>query len=99
MNVRLCPTSALMASASIPWAHSGASARLATPQTSAEPPVWVRQGISASGGCQLPFSTSQLLPVEHLYYGAMEYTFYLNDAIPLNNVVLNIIVVVQCLVP
>lgn len=36
MNVRLCQTSAPMVSASIPWAHSDASARLATPQTSAE---------------------------------------------------------------
>lgn len=57
-----------MASASIPWARSGASARLATPQTSAERPVWVRQGISASGGgCQLPFPTSRLPSVEYLY--------------------------------
>lgn len=36
-NAKLCQTFAAMVSASIPWAHSGASARLATPQTSAAP--------------------------------------------------------------
>lgn len=36
MNVRLCQTCAPMVSASTPWAHSGASARWAIPQTSVE---------------------------------------------------------------
>lgn len=38
-NVRLCQISAPMVSASIPWGRSGASARLATPRTSAAPHV------------------------------------------------------------
>lgn len=50
-NVRWCRTSALMASVSTPWAPSGASARLATPPTSAGQLVWVR------GGCTRGLAT------------------------------------------
>lgn len=44
-NVKLCQTSAPMVSASIPWAHSGASARLAIPRTSAEPRVLILMNV------------------------------------------------------
>lgn len=43
MNVKSCHTSAPVVSASTPWAPSGVSVRLATPQTSAEPHAQVRK--------------------------------------------------------
>lgn len=70
-NVKSCQISAPVVSASIPWAPSGVSVRLATPQTSAEPRAQVRKDKASLrlSGRYLLFSASPLLSVEYLYYG------------------------------
>lgn len=60
MSVRWCQTSAPTVSASIPWARSGASARLATRRTSAAPRVWVRRGSARLGVANSCFLESLL---------------------------------------
>lgn len=64
-NVRWCRTSALMASVSTPWAPSGASARLATPPTSAGQLASVRGGCTQRGW-QLLLPPDQVQSVERL---------------------------------